>query len=177
LKDKNNYILWHCLRIFFENLEEWQQISPILGITSSLSQEEYNKLLKGTWADVYVPLWASCAKSETKLLLDKTTLGVIKRYKEFGYVAVDMDGNPPDYIGQQFRFLEYLARCNLKESNIFTNETSDFIDDYTLDTVRVVIKALLTESIHPEIMRICSVMSDVISGKDIPVYVSEDQIL
>ncbi|NCB41124.1 MAG: dimethyl sulfoxide reductase [Clostridia bacterium] len=162
--------------MFFENFDEWRRISPILGVDSSLSQEEYDRLLKGTHANTYIPLWASCAKSNSKILLDETTLRVIRNYKEFGYKAIPMDGNPPDYIGQQFRFLEYLTICNLKESNNFGAIAGQFINDFTLDTVRALKAAMLNESAHPEIAFICTAMSDMVSGKDVPVFALEEQL-
>lgn len=172
----DNYVIWHCFRAFFENLDEWRRLSPIFGITSSLTQEEYDILLKGTHADVYVPLWASCAKSGTKLLLDETTLEVIKRYKASGYVPANMDGNPPDYIGQQFRFLEYVSICKIKEVNVFNDMAENFIDDFVLDTVHTTGKALLDVSSHLEIQRICAIMNDAVSGKDIEIFASEKQM-
>lgn len=174
--EKNSYIIWHCLRSFFEDLDEWRKKAELLGISSTLSQEEYDILLKGTHADVYVPLWASCAKSNTKLLLDQTTVEVIKNYKVCGYTATDMDGNPPDYIGQQFRFLEYLTVCNLREPDVFSRSIQQFIDDYVLDTVRMVCDALMRESVHPEIAQLCFVMREAVAGKILPVFVSEKQI-
>lgn len=173
--NNNSYIIWHCLRSFFESLEEWRQLSSILGICSTLSQEEYDILLKGTHADVYVPLWASCAKSKSKLLLDRTTLEVIKSYKACGYSAVNMDGNPPDYIGQQFRFLEYLAVCERKEPGSFLYSAQQFIDDYTLDTVRMVSDAFLKESANQEIVQICSAMRDAVAGKALSLFAAEKQ--
>ena len=176
MESKSIYIIWHCLRVFFESLNEWRRLSSILGITSTLSQEEYDRLLKGTHADIYVPLWASCAKSGTRLLLDETTLELVKYYKAFGYTHVDMDGNPPDYIGQQFRFLEYVAICNMKEKDAFSDVKDKFIDDYTLDTVYATCKAMQNESSHPEVEKVCAVMRAAVSGRRIPTFVSEDQV-
>lgn len=169
-------MIWRCLRAFFEDLISWRNLAPTLGITSTLTQEEYDILLKGTHADVYVPLWASCAKSGTKLLCDETTLEVIKIYKSFGYVPIDMDGNPPDYIGQQFRFLEYVTMCNINEEDVFKGVADNFIVDYTLDTVHAASKALLKESVHPEIEKICAMMGDSVSGKSIAIFDLEGQI-
>jgi anaerobic dimethyl sulfoxide reductase subunit A len=98
-------VLWHSLRTFFEDLDEWRKAAAYLGIESKMTREEYDDLLKGTRADVYVPLWASCAKTGTKELCNQVTLEVVRRYKATGYVPSSMDGNPQDYIGQQFRFL------------------------------------------------------------------------
>lgn len=85
-----------------------EKISHLAGIDSSISQLEYDYALKGTNADIYIPLWASACLSGMDILLNETTRDVVLCYKRFGYVPVRMDGNPPDYIGEQFRFLEYL---------------------------------------------------------------------
>jgi anaerobic dimethyl sulfoxide reductase subunit A len=67
----------------------------------------YDALFKGTCADIHLPLWASACSGEG-LLLDSITLDLIQTYHAWGYDPVAMDGNPPDFIGQQFRFLCYL---------------------------------------------------------------------
>jgi len=161
------YILWHCLRVFFEDLEQWRSEASCLGIVSTIPQEIYDDLLKGTRADVCVPLWASCAKTGTSELCNRVTLDVIKRYKACGYEAAPMDGNPPDYIGQQFRFLEYLSVCDLHEEGVFSGASDAFLRDFTVDTVRCVREALLKHSDLPEIQDLCAVMSDAVQGRDI----------
>ena len=60
-------------------------------------------------------MWASACLSGADILCNEITLEVIKAYKAAGYQPVRMDGNPPDYIGEQFRFLEYLAKCGKDE--------------------------------------------------------------
>ena len=107
---ERKYLGAHLLRTFFEDLDEWKKISHLAGIDSSISQLEYDYALKGTNADIYIPLWASACLSGMDILLNETTRDVVLCYKRFGYMPVRMDGNPPDYIGEQFRFLEYLFR-------------------------------------------------------------------
>jgi len=170
------YILWHCLRTFFEDLEEWRHTSVYLGITSTLSQESYDDLLKGTRADVYVPFWASCAKTGTRELCNRVTLQVIRQYKNCGYEAVPMDGNPPDCLGQQFRFLEYLSVCNLREKDHFKQEAATFLRDFTVDTVRRTREALLQYSDHPEISALCEIMSDAVQGLDVLIHLTADAL-
>jgi anaerobic dimethyl sulfoxide reductase subunit A len=172
VKQPKNYVVWHCLRVFFENLKEWRQLAWAVGIESTITQQEYDDLFKGTNADVFIPVWASCAKSGSKLLLDETTLNVIKTYKALGYQWIDMDGNPPDYIGQQFRFLEYLSICGEPGSTA----EKKFVDDFTMDTVRAMREALLFATSHPEIISICSLAADALSGKDIPTFISDCQV-
>ncbi len=166
---EERYILWHCLRSFFESLEQWCGASACLGLSSTLSQESYDDLLKGTRADAEVLLWASCAKTGTRELCNQVTLQVISRYKNCGYEAVSMDGNPPDYIGEQFRFLEYLAKCSLLEEGSMDREAEEFLLEFTVDTVRQVREGLLACSDHPEIRALCSIMSDAVQGYPVPV--------
>ncbi len=166
------YILWHCLRSFFESLEQWRGASGCLGIASTISQEDYDDLLKGTRADVDVLLWASCAKTGTRELCNQATLQVIRYYKRCGYEAAPMDGNPPDYIGQQFRFLEYLAWCALREAGSFDGESENFIREFTVDTVRLVREGLLAHSDHPEIRSLCGIMSDAVRGHSVDMSVA-----
>ena len=96
------------LAAFFESLESWRKAAPALGVESALTQIEYDDLLKGTNANLYVPLWTSCAKSGTKLLMSEVTLEVVKFYKACGWQLQYVDGNPPDYLGEELSFLAYL---------------------------------------------------------------------
>ncbi len=171
-----NYIAWHCLRVFFENLEEWRTAAPMAGLKSTITQQEYDDLFKGTDADIYIPLWASCAKSGSKLLLDETTLEVIKAYKASGYHWTAMDGNPADFIGQQFRFLEYLSICNIRKPNVFQDAFEQFVNDFTMDTVRTMREALLSVTAHPEILAVCTLIVDALSGREIETFATEEQV-
>ena len=65
---------------------------------------EYDFLFRGTDADWSIPLWASVAAGDP-VLLNQTTLDVIRFYHKYGYEPVWMEGNPPDYIGEQMQFL------------------------------------------------------------------------
>ena len=107
LRDEIQYGCFHLLRVFFESLPNWRKISSVLGISSTISQREYDDLFKGTNAAVSIPLWASACLTGEPILLNQITLDIIAFYKECGYSPIRMDGNPPDYIGEQFRFLEY----------------------------------------------------------------------
>ena len=107
---QERYTRWHALRVFFEDPATWEGLAAALGMSPPL-RAEYEALLYGTDGDVCVPLWASAALDPWGTLLDGTTRDVILFYKKWGYAWTDMDGNPPDYIGQQCRFLEYLSRC------------------------------------------------------------------
>lgn len=52
------YIRWHALRTFFEDLALWRGTCRWVGL-EPVERQEYERLLMGTDADVYVPLWAS----------------------------------------------------------------------------------------------------------------------
>lgn len=107
---------------------------------------EYDNLFKGTHADVYIPLWTSVCKTPNGSLLDETTLEVIRTYNRLGYVPADMDGNPPDYIGQGFAFVAYLSACacyacrqgDSDEQQRYEREIQSFMREFLLDTIRVV---------------------------------------
>ncbi len=74
---------------------------------------EYDKLFKYTDADIRIWLWASVCKYPEGTLYDGTTLDVIRMYRAWGYREADMDGNPPDFLGQLFRFQCYLYAAAL----------------------------------------------------------------
>lgn len=167
MKSKNmNSLLCHAhiLRSFFEDLKEWRSLCSVYGIESTISNQEYDDLFKGTDASIYVPLWASACKGRGDILLDETTLEVIKFYKKYGYKHINMDGNPPDFIGEQLRFLEYLCICNQKESEEYADQIEDFIDLFTLDTVKELCKALESQSDNQEILEVCIKLKEFVSG-------------
>ncbi len=132
----------HLLRTFFEDLERWRDECACYGIRSEISQQDYDDLFKGTDADVYVPLWASACKGHGDILIDRTTYDCIRFYKTYGYEPVYMDGNPADFIGEQLRFLEYLSVCGLKGTGNAELVIEAFLQQFTLDTVKELCKAL-----------------------------------
>ncbi|MBR3749724.1 MAG: molecular chaperone TorD family protein, partial [Firmicutes bacterium] len=135
------------LAAFFESLESWRKAAPALGVESALTQIEYDDLLKGTNANLYVPLWTSCAKSGTKLLLSEVTLEVIRFYKACGWQPRHIDGNPPDYLGEELSFLAYLYGCRADDPSSVTDEPERFIDLYLGDTVKAFCEAVQQEDV------------------------------
>ena len=149
---------------FFSNFDGWREMAtacPLFSTawTAMLSEgdgvslrQEYDDLLKGTDAGIYIPLWASVCKFEDGSLLDETTLKVVQFYHKWGYAPVDMDGNPPDYVGQQARFLAYLLACAAGEEARggdpapCLEAAEEFTTLYVLDTVRVVSRGLRQNS-------------------------------
>ncbi len=137
--------------------KQWQLLDAALlaGADSPAALQEYDDLFKGTNAAVYIPLWASACKNNGDILLDETTLGVISRYYKWGYAPVAMDGNPPDYIGQQLRFLAYLAWGGLHglqgggSASDYLETIASFTGEYLIDTVRTVAEGILQYSATP----------------------------
>jgi len=156
---KERLIKFHILRTFFESLPKWKEERKLAGIEGNLDQIEYDNLFRGTKADIYVPLWASCL-SGMDILLNEETLNVIKTYKKYGYRHVCIDGNPPDYIGEQFRFLEYLYRFN------HVSEAQSFIDEYTLDTFREMSIKIREYSQNSELLEVLKLGEDTLAGGD-----------
>lgn len=154
----------HFLRLFFEDLPQWKSLCGRYGVSCDISQQEYDDLFKGTDADVYVPLWASACKGKGDILLDDTTLAVIKFYKKYGYQPIRMDGNPADYIGEQLRFLEYLTRCSLQGSEDAEEAYETFLDAFTVDTVKELCKATEAASSNTPVLELCDHLKDLIRG-------------
>lgn len=92
---------------------------------------EYDFCFRGTDADHQIPLWASVAAGD-QVLLDQTTLDVIRFYHKYGYEPVWMEGNPPDYIGEQLQFLAYLLRAGAVDA------AKQFNEKYTVSTAAMV---------------------------------------
>ena len=127
----------YCLAFsaFFESLEKWRACAGSIGLVSTMDEFEYDALLRGTDADIFIPLWASAAKGEGKPLMDETTLAVITFCHENGFAPRRVDGNPPDYLGEQFRFLAYLYNAARVEDGA-AQAAAEFEDRFTVDTVR-----------------------------------------
>ena len=131
-------------------------------------QQEYDDLFKGTAADIFIPLWASVCLDGAGCLLDGTTLNVVQAYHRSGYEPVDMDGNPPDYIGQQFRFLCFLIACSSHEKGRICLEGSqkdafeNFVSEFTLDTVRAVADGIRANTRTPLFLQIADLMEDLL---------------
>lgn len=137
------YVRWHILTAFFEGYEEWCDFCvAFLGKPSELSEFEYSDYLYGTNANIYLPLWASVCEGEKDALMNKTTWEVIRFYKKLGYGVVDIQKNPPDYIGQQCRFMEFLAARILRGETEIEREYDRFNEIHFSSTVHEMKKAL-----------------------------------
>ena len=144
MRDNNlwkEYVRWHILATFFSGYEEWVKLCRKTGVSAEISEIEYGDYLYGTNADLYIPLWASVCGEEKESLMNGITLQVLQVYRENGYRPTDMQANPPDYIGQQCRFLAYLLSRTMKGENRL-EEYLSFIGNFTAPTVRAMECAL-----------------------------------
>ncbi|OQA73128.1 MAG: Dimethyl sulfoxide reductase DmsA precursor [Firmicutes bacterium ADurb.Bin248] len=160
----------HLARVFFTDREAWARECAVLGVEPAMSDVEYGALVWGTDASVDIPLWASvCRGGEGGALLDETTLDVVRFYKRLGYAPQRLDGNPPDYIGEQFRFLEYLYAAAINGAEL-AHEADEFIALYALDTVKAVSEAMLGASSSPEVAALARLMEEAMlrSGAELP---------
>lgn len=138
---KKQYLNYYALRLFFQ---DYRQFCEFCG-KKITDDQTYSDLFYGTDSDIYVPLWASVAKTGEDILLNHVTCDVIKFYKEYGYKTLDMDGNPADFIGQQLRFAEYLTACGLKGSmdeSEASRAVAKFEEQFLTDTIHTILLAL-----------------------------------
>lgn len=119
---------------------------------SAEGKQVYDDLFRGTRADIRIPLWASLSKGEDGCLMDVTTLHILKAYHRFGYVPAGMDFNPPDYIGEMFRFLCYLCACALNapgNAGMYAEEIRNFSNLYIAATARQAAEGIRRELNRP----------------------------
>ncbi len=165
----------YLLHVFFASLPDWRLVSGAYGITSTLSQQDYDDLFKGTDADLYIPLWASACKGKGDILLDRTTYECICFYKAHGYQPVLIDGNPADYIGEQLRFLEYLSVCGLNGELDAEPVIGEFIQKFTIDTVNILCKSIEEQTsvkLTEELQTVVSALRALVQGS--PLTLADD---
>ena len=164
---KQSWLRWHALRSFFESREAWAEAAPILGLSGEIDRAEYERLLYGTDADAYVPLWASACLTGEDILLNETTLELIRFYKKYGYVPAEMDGNPPDYAGQQCRFLEYLSVCALREPDAELDEAiRAFCDRFLVPCAYRILSCAEELAFGPAVLEVLRLLLDAACGRD-----------
>ncbi|MCR5795127.1 MAG: molybdopterin-dependent oxidoreductase [Solobacterium sp.] len=147
---------------FFADVKKALRLLSLLPEWSEHSEEEwqleYDFLLRGCDADFKPSLWASVCFDE-RVLCNQTTLGVIKRYYADGYRPVRMEGNPPDYIGEQYRYLYYLTCAGMKK------RIEEFADDYTLENQRLLLQELKKRGTFDAFITICDHLLRVLGGR------------
>jgi len=160
---KKNIETWfgyHLYASFFESFSSYTQIMGI-HLTEDL-QQHYDDLFQGTDANIKIPLWTSACKHQGPILMNETTLEVIKFYYKWGFKPQPIDGHPMDYIGTQFRFLEYLQACDC------TQTIEDFKQLSLLDTLTTVVKEVRAVSKEPEILGVMDAMLTFVTTGKIP---------
>lgn len=148
---EKKYINFHGLHMLFKSCDEFNRFCG----RNAIQQQQYSDLFYGTDSSVYVPLWASVAKTGDDVLLNHITLDVIKFYKSYGYSPIHMDGNPADFIGEQFRFLEHILAYGLNGSmteDECLNITKRFEREFLTDTLHMIILALYKYDVPPFIL-------------------------
>lgn len=101
----------------------------------------YDYCFRGCDANLHVPLWASVT-ADDKALLNAATLEVIQFYHRWGYAPSWMEGNPPDYLGEQLAFLRYLLGSTASDEGARLEAARDFLDNYLLLGLRSVCEYL-----------------------------------
>ena len=121
---------------FFEDREQALRIAETFADYSEHTLREwkleYDYLFRGTDGDWKFPLWASVIKGE-KVLANPVTLEVIKEYHANGYAPIMMEGNPADYVGEQFRYLAYLSAAGAEKQYRY------MVMHYTLEQVKAIL--------------------------------------
>jgi anaerobic dimethyl sulfoxide reductase subunit A len=147
-------------------LEHWRQCHRLVQFfTGEAPSQDYDDLFRGVRADIYIPLWASAVRGGH--LLDRTCRDILRRYHAWGYEPVPMEGNPPDFIGQQFRFLCYLYACAVyaREHGAppepFEREARDFTRSFLAETACSVAAGIRS---HGKFTGIAGEMEDFIRG-------------
>ena len=170
----NDWVCCNWLCIFFDDIKktknaafipEWfsENINPD-------SEQEYTELFKGTNAAISIPLWASLIVNPDGRLLDETTLGVLDFYYQWGYKPVKIDGNPPDYLGEQFRFMCYLYAATLRALSRsepaaeLQNTAENFRTLYLLDTAKAVAKGINEHSRNHFFLKVADLINDYTNG-------------
>lgn len=170
------WLHYSALARFFYDFPNWKAMiakEPVFedhwkeslgGTDTEMLLQEYDDLFKGTNANIYIPLWASVCKYKDGSLLDQTTLKIVQEYHKWGYAPIEMDGNPPDYIGQQMRFVCYLLACagHGEQDKAYLNAAEEFISLYLLDTVRTVVSGIQQHATAPLFLRVAEELIDLL---------------
>lgn len=115
--------------------------------------QQYSALFWGTDDEIHIPLWASVSDTTGPLLANQTTLDIIHFYHRWGYTPRPFDNNPPDFIGEQFFFCEYLHACilhahqtNRQNTTTLINALNDFTRSFLAPTFSVIAEAVAKHS-------------------------------
>ena len=78
----DKFIRYHAMRVFFQSPDKFKVLCSTMGLNFDMDRQTYSDMFYGTDSDIYVPLWASVAKTGEDVLLNHVTLDVIKFYKD-----------------------------------------------------------------------------------------------
>ncbi len=104
---------------------------------------DYSRLFWGTEAGVFIPLWASACTHNGPILVDATTLDVVRWYSRFGFRPEGVDGNPPDFIGTMYRFCGYLYAVGAYAAR------EEFFQAHVLDTLSDIARGIDEYATNP----------------------------
>lgn len=128
-KNQIKYIHCRAFEAFFESLDAWKKISHILKFSGNITQQEYDMILKGVYADICIPLWASAALGEDHPLLDETTWKMIRFFKMIFNLAGNLLINQHSDINNTVRLLKDESLCEMIiVSDIFMTPSARFAD-------------------------------------------------
>ena len=156
----NKWFGYQLYRTFFESFPKYAEMMN-LQLKDELN-DLYDELFKGTNPDIKIPLWTSACKHQGPILMNESTLEVIKFYHEYGFQAETIDGNPLDYIGTQFSFLEYLQAIDCQQA------IQDFMQLSLIDTLSVLIKEVKSVTNHPDMLAIMDEILTFITKGELP---------
>ncbi|MDR0356849.1 MAG: molybdopterin-dependent oxidoreductase [Clostridiales Family XIII bacterium] len=179
---------------FFKSPESWTSLIPSIAranpncpgadefLRSARKREdlaasvasEYEALFFGTDAEIYVPLWASACRMNGDALMDETTLELILFCRQWGFEPPEIQGNPPDFIGDQLAFLEYLRACALharergEDTEIYERAETDFKNAFLADTVSSIGNGIAQYGRDPIIRAFAELLTDFVSDFEPP---------
>lgn len=179
--DERNKLIWYqAFTDFFAGYDKmtdhriWQQYLP--KSPQENLRREYDDLFRGTNGNIELLLWASACLSPEKTIMDQTTLDVILFYYKWGYRPIKMEGNPPDYIGEQLRFLAYLTSIILAEKESDHEKVqciqarADFTRKYLVPTVANVIAGISSNTTIPFFLNAAALLEHFINQEQSPEY-------
>jgi len=164
-KQKELLLGYHFYASFFESLDK---VADFISIDDEFITT-YHDLFYGMDANIKIPLWASTCKTDDGVLLNEVTFSVIEFYYKWGYRPNVIDGNPVDYIANQFRFLEYL------EANDCKKASHEFKQLYLIDTVDAIVSSVRDNSQHTKILEIMDEMLLFVAKCEVPDYLSRGE--
>lgn len=142
--------IWHPEKErLVHNLQALKQIEEfayLLGEAESKLEElteqelnrQYSAVFEYTNADILIPVWESAYADNRRILIDETTLAVIREYYARGLTPDDA-GQPADYVGYEVDYLLYL----LGTAKDF-DKAVEFFEVHTLSLLKGIAETILS---------------------------------